>query len=411
MLCTRTEGDRIVPHYLTERDHPWLRAILDEHARFVGRKRREFRERMREPLPVFAPRAKLRIVCHLLDKMGPDQLTAPVPPREARWLTFQAAAARPIERARILAAAADAFGVGSTELEESLFADLRSDKRIGPLPEELGPERLAVAANLSIVGSLMRRAKRVRIAAWGSTRALVRQARLCGLICLVKRLPRTTTARARDELAPIESVVLPDGALQEGVLLDISGPFAIFRHTEVYGRALSTLVPRAAWCNRFEITADCVLGRATHTARLVVRSGDPIGAGRELSRYDSRLEERFAKEFARIAPQWDVIREPSALDVGDALVFPDFELVNRREPARRWLLEIAGFWTPEYLESKLRRLQRAGLDRLVLCIDERRRCSEADIPPRARVVLYRTRIDPRAVLAVIDPAPRRPTRR
>jgi len=26
-LSTRTEGERIIPHYLTERDHPWLRDL------------------------------------------------------------------------------------------------------------------------------------------------------------------------------------------------------------------------------------------------------------------------------------------------------------------------------------------------------------------------------------------------
>ncbi len=55
-LSTRGADETIVPHYLTERDHPWLRAALDEHARFVGRRRNELRERMREPLPTPAPK-------------------------------------------------------------------------------------------------------------------------------------------------------------------------------------------------------------------------------------------------------------------------------------------------------------------------------------------------------------------
>ena len=60
-LSTRTEGDRIVPSYLTERDYTWLRALLDEHVRFEGRKRSELSARLQEPLPVSAPKAKLRV--------------------------------------------------------------------------------------------------------------------------------------------------------------------------------------------------------------------------------------------------------------------------------------------------------------------------------------------------------------
>lgn len=160
-------------------------------------------------------------------------------------------------------------------------------------------------------------------------------------------------------------------------------------------------MPRAAWCQHFEIAADCALGRGSETTTLVVRSGDPIGAGRELSRHDSRLEERFERDFRRAAPEWDVVREPRPVDAAGTLVFPDFELFHRRDPARRWLLEIAGFWTPEYLETKLRRLREAGLERLVLCIDERRRCTAAELPRDARVVRYKNRIDPADVLAAL----------
>jgi predicted nuclease of restriction endonuclease-like RecB superfamily len=216
----------------------------------------------------------------------------------------------------------------------------------------------------------------------------------------VKRAP-PPSEEWRSAVAGFDEVPCSEPA--EGIVLDVSGPFTLFRHTEVYGRALAGLVPRAAWCNRFELVADCALGRGGHTAKLVVRSGDPIAPGRELTRHDSRLEERFERDFRRAAPTWDVVREPRPVEAAGTLIFPDFELLNRRDPERRWLLEIAGFWTPEYLESKLGRLRAAGLHRLVLCIDERRPCTDAEFPRDARVIRYRNRIDPAAVLAVIDP--------
>jgi hypothetical protein len=265
------------------------------------------------------------------------------------------------------------------QLENALFADLRGERRVLALPKSVSPAQLATAANLAIVTSLVRRAAHVRIAVWGNSRALVRHARLLGLICGV----------SQDET--------PDG-----VVLDVSGPFALFRHTEVYGRALASLLPRMAWCNEFELTAACALGRGGHLSTLVVRSGDPIGAGRELARHDSRLEERFDREFRRAAPDWDVIREPHPVTSGDSLIFPDFELVHRHDKSRRWLLEIVGFWTPKYLAEKLERLRAAGVERLVLCIDRKRLCSEDDLPEDARIVRYKTRIDPLAVLAVIN---------
>ena len=61
-----------------------------------------------------------------------------------------------------------------------------------------------------------------------------------------------------------------------------------------------------------------------------------------------------------------------------------------------------GFWTPAYLEKKLRSLRQAELRHLVLCIDETRNCSDSELPAGARVVRFRRRINPTAVLAAIE---------
>jgi predicted nuclease of restriction endonuclease-like RecB superfamily len=97
-----------------------------------------------------------------------------------------------------------------------------------------------------------------------------------------------------------------------------------------------------------------------------------------------------------------VIREPRPVASGEALIFPDFELIQRRDNSRRWLLEIVGFWTQKYLKEKLERLRAAGIERLVLCIDQNRQCAEDELPPDARIIRYKTRIDPQAVLAIVN---------
>lgn len=377
-VSTRVEGDRIVPHYLSAQDEPWLRALIEECGRFVGRKRTELRERLREPLPTRAPKAKLRVAIHVLDALCRDRTTSATQPREARAAVFREASLSQAARAEVLRSVAASLGVTAVELEASLFADLQGERRVAELPKSVSPAQLTTAVNLAIVNSLVRRATRVRIAVWGNSRALVRHARLMGLIC---KISAQKTA--------------------DGVILDVSGPFALFRHTEVYGRALASLLPRMAWCNEFELTASCALGRGAHLSTLVVRSGDPIGAGRELARHDSRLEERFDREFRRAALDWDVIREPHPVNAGGSLIFPDFELVHRRDESRRWLLEIVGFWTPNYLQKKLEQLRIAGIDRLVLCVDQKRLCSDEDLPEHAQIIRYRTRIDPLAVLAIV----------
>ena len=83
---------------------------------------------------------------------------------------------------------------------------------------------------------------------------------------------------------------------------------------------------------------------------------------------------------------------------------PVESLVVRRDGrSRRYVLEIVGFWTPDYLESKCRRLRAAGIDNLILCVDQARAAAASeDLPKAARVIPYRRWIDAVAVRAVIE---------
>ena len=110
----------------------------------------------------------------------------------------------------------------------------------------------------------------------------------------------------------------------------------------------------------------------------------------------------FSKELDRdgIVPS-GCLKQRSKIPVARGLIFPDFALRRRTPPFERWWLEIVGFWTPEYLQQKLASLRLAGLERLILCIDAERNCSERDLPAGARVVRYRRRVDVEEVLRLI----------
>ncbi|HYP77962.1 MAG TPA: DUF790 family protein [Polyangiaceae bacterium] len=394
------EGERIVPHYLTGRDEAWLRLLLDEYRRFVGRKCSELREHLRQPLAIRAPKAKLRVATLVLEGLCRARPVAVVPPKEARASLFRAAAKSRSARDAVMREVAASFAVSVSEIEHSLFADLQSEWRVSEPPLEISPSRLIDDANLAIVGSLVRRAIHVRILVWGNARALLRQARFVGLIC--------TLARA-------ESVVDPGGSRSavrslaaelndsNGLALDISGPLALFRHTAVYGRALASLLPRLAYCDDFQLTATCSLAPRGQPSSFVLSSKEAIATRRELGNDQRRVEARLLRDWASLAPDWELVREPDPLWFGDRLIFPEFELVHRREPSRRWLLEIVGFWTHDFLHERLRALRAAGIERLLLCIDQNRPCTEGEPPLDARIIRYKTRIDPRAVLGIIDP--------
>ena len=376
LLSYSVAGSLVVPHFLGEQDHPWLRVLIEEHERFIGRSQRELEARLREPLPCEAPPMKLRLAIQVLARTQRSvRSRSTVSPRKARALVFEAAALTGALPPVVLSGVAANLRVTPQELSDSLFADLPGERLVAGAPAS--PASLALRINLTLVQALLFHASRVRIDVEGNARSLVRHAKLRGLIC-------TVTERGG----------------KADACLELSGPFALFRKTRLYGRALGEIIPMLPWCARFRLHAECNL----HGRRLVLQlqTGDPVFPASAPPQHDSQIEERFAREFRRLAPEWDVVREPEPIHADGSLIFPDFSLQCRANPARRWLLEIVGFWTPDYVARKLAHYRSARLSNLILCIDEERNCAHADLPASARVVRFRRSVDPRAVLGVIN---------
>lgn len=390
-LCVsnvRVVGDRIVPGFVVDADQPWLSALLDEHARFSDKRRHEWVERMREPLSVRAPRSKLALAAHVLDRATRRYPSAALPPREARLHLFRAGTESAEPRRAIVERVARDLDVTPSELESSLFADLPVEQRIAS-SSHLGPADLARDCNLDLVTSLIRCARRVRVRVPDGAQVLIARARRSGLICLVERAS--------------------DGTL----VLDVSGPFAIFRHTAVYGRALTELVMAASACPRFEIEAACVLNRALEPVTLVLRSGDPIAgaarAGAARGPSNDRARSRLLGALRRVATHWNIVDDPAPILVGDALLFPDFELVAQSDPTRRWKVEVLGFWTPAHVAARARRYREAGITHVVLCVDRRRGCADDGADPvdgleqaGARVVVFTRTLDAAQIVAAVE---------
>jgi predicted nuclease of restriction endonuclease-like RecB superfamily len=82
-------------------------------------------------------------------------------------------------------------------------------------------------------------------------------------------------------------------------------------------------------------------------------------------------------------------------------VFPDFALQHRYDVSRRWLVEIVGFWTPDYVRRKLALYREARIANLILCIDAARACEEGSLPAGAVIVRFRRRIDAGAVRRIV----------
>lgn len=83
----------------------------------------------------------------------------------------------------------------------------------------------------------------------------------------------------------------------------------------------------------------------------------------------SKLTSPPSLKKSTAARLWQLAREDELILVGDTVMIPDFSLTHRKD-GRRALLEIVGFWQPDYLRHKLAKVRQAGRRDLILLVYE-----------------------------------------
>lgn len=382
----RCEG-RVVPRYLTTRDHGWVQALQDELEGAVGQPREAVDERLvRLRLPGPPRRRAAAAMTTLLLRRHTWRTESAVDPVAARAAVFELAGReRAASREDVLRRVADQAGVHSKDLAASLYADLPARRRLEAPGEALTTADALARYNLALAQSLLLRAERLRVEVGGQAKQVLRYARLHGLLVRV--------------LAPADR--------DARTVLEVSGPLSLLRSTLKYGRAMARWLPALTRLPQWSLSARCVLDGEVLTFDAGPR--DPLGTTHAVAkRFDSQVEARFFRDLKRVGGPWQVLREAAPVQLGRRLVCPDFTLVDAHR-ARVVPVEIVGYWTPEYLADKLRVLAALPPRRpWLLCVDESLAGALAERLPSDRVFWYRRRIDAPAFLAWVEAQPLAP---
>ncbi|MHC5742809.1 MAG: DUF790 family protein [Nostoc sp.] len=199
-----------------------------------------------------------------------------------------------------------------------------------------------------------------------------------------------------------------EGDADHGFTITIDGPTSLFNPSTRYGLAIAKLIPALLHVTKWSLssilqtrdtyTNTWKTGRFTLNSECGLVSHYPPGKP-----YDSMLEASFADKWDALKSGWALEREVDLIPIPGSVMIPDFRLVHA--DGRTFLLEIVGYWRPEYLQKKFSQVRRAGRDDLILAISERLNLEKAgvklnDVP--ARIVWFKDKLLPKAVLAVMD---------
>jgi predicted nuclease of restriction endonuclease-like RecB superfamily len=96
-------------------------------------------------------------------------------------------------------------------------------------------------------------------------------------------------------------------------------------------------------------------------------------------------------------------REVDLIPLPGSVMIPDFRLVH--PDGRTFLLEIVGYWRPEYLQKKFSQVRRSECDNLILAISERLNLEKAGVRVEnvpAKIIWFKDKLLPKAVLEVLE---------
>jgi predicted nuclease of restriction endonuclease-like RecB superfamily len=334
-----------------------------------------------------------RGLAHLLaHDFSTFEVGSPLEPAALRLRIFAGSATSvpsPQQSLGTLTAVADALSrelgrdIGPEQMRAWLYADLPEAHVLTSL-EAPTPDGLLERYNLAQAQGVLYRARHVVITAHrndpGEYKLLFRYLKLFGLMAYI------------------------EGDADHGFTLTIDGPASLFTPSPRYGLALAKLLPALLHVTRWELTATLVPRQQSSSISQGTRFTLEAGCGLVShyppgKPYDSILEQAFAERWSKTPTPWRLEREVDLIPLPASVMVPDFRLVH--PDGRSVLLEIVGYWRPEYLRKKFAQVRRAEREDVILAVSERLNLERAgikrhDIP--VRVVWFKDRLLPKAVL-------------
>ena len=255
-------------------------------------------------------------------------------------------------REQLLTQTAASLGLAPAQIETALFADLAEEQILLDAGEPIAPGDLIARYNLELARGLLYWAREVRIVIQDNYKDIFKYIKLFKLMYTLR-------------------------PAQSGYHLTLHGPISPFvKSTIRYGVQFAKFLPALLLCQRWHMEADV---QPPHTPakeplRYTLNDQSSLRSHFKTSGlFDSRLEADFAAEFEAkyggAERQWLLTREDEVLVVGDTVMIPDFAFTHRRD-GRRALLEIVGFWHPQYLQRKLAKVRQAKRRDLILLVYE-----------------------------------------
>jgi predicted nuclease of restriction endonuclease-like RecB superfamily len=386
LLRARTRKGQIRPIYadISQRNLDLCTRIIEAFQANINEKKGKLQKEISQLEDADFDYRLVRGLSAILQRECVFTIDAAVNPRLARRLVFEEATRQgPVisdsSRGRIMNSVATELGVSISELEGSFQADLDDElllRKFTPLI----PVELLKRYNFALTQTLLFRSTFMEIRVSDSWKNILRAVKFQGLMY---------SAEAEGGIFKIT----------------VDGPHSIFKLTQRYGTRMAKILPHIVQAPHWNIFGGIIrtgqFGKRILQLRL---SSEEIGElikpdesriqlKKPGEQFDSRVEREFFKRFQTLNSGWTITREPTPLIAGRHVFIPDFIFEKN---GMRVYMEIAGFWTEKYLETKLKKLQQLPNVDMIVAADEKHACERLK-HIRGELIFYKRKVPLRPI--------------
>jgi len=277
----------------------------------------------------------------------------------------------------IIGLVAQRFGITVSLFKRTMFADTPSEREL-VIPDGSGADvakKAIICLNVERLRRSLRRAVRVSLQVPSKT---------SGDLSYVELLWGAKRLGLMYELH----------ASANTLVMDVSGPYALFERSTMYGNRLFEFVSLVLQYGgrQWSIDAELLEGGGKSAEALRTEYLDSSLShffrgenDRQRPAMRSGDEEAFERYFTRLGGTWQLVYEGALIPLGDgprrALMVPDFIARSPSSPVEV-LIEIVGFWKREYLQKKIEKVRLLGNKHMMLIVNARLAAAreEIDVP-------------------------------
>jgi predicted nuclease of restriction endonuclease-like RecB superfamily len=295
---------------------------------------------------------------------GPRESMPPMPPGQTNERAAEPhenttpETNRPFDRQAVLDEVAGSLALSAEQVEQGLFADLKSEQRLLAF-KDITPLQLLQRYNVALAQAVLLRSTGVVITIRGEPpqryRQLLRIAKFHRLVCEAER------------------------AAENKFILRLDGPLSLFTATHKYGLQLALFFPTVLNCRDFELRAELAWGVQRKPKLFMLSPADGlVSQTPETGMYVPPELAMFAELFRKKIEDWDLTEETDIRTLGDGFWVPDFCLIERSS-GRTIFLEVLGFWRRASVEKHLARLRQHVSEPFILAVSEQLRIDDSEL--------------------------------